>query len=184
MMAMGDMLAYVPVRAIFISGRWTPAGFVTSVRTGLGDMLRVAHAPNHAHFKGTHYLVAAVERLQTEGRAIELVRAQGVPNSQVMALFASCDLVADQFIAGFHGYTALEAMALGKPVLCYLRDPSMAIDSATCPIINVSPETIYDTLKDCLDGRHDLAALGAGAARTSNIITVSKPSPCASGICI
>jgi hypothetical protein len=27
-------------------------------------------------------------------------------------------------------------------------------------MINVSPDTIYDTLKDCLDGRHDLAALG------------------------
>jgi hypothetical protein len=51
-------------------------------------------------------------------------------------------------------------MALGKPVLCYLRDPDMAIDPATCPIINVWPDTVYDTLKDCLEGRYDLAALG------------------------
>ena len=95
-----------------------------------------------------------------EGRQIELVRVQGVSNNQVISLFETCDLVADQFIAGFHGYTALEAMGLGKPVLCYLRGPAMTIDPATCPIINAWPGTVYDRLKDCLDGRYDLPALG------------------------
>ena len=111
-------------------------------------------------WKGTRYLLAAIEQLQLEGCAIELVRVQGVPNSEVIALFSSCDLVADQFVAGFHGYTALEAMALGKPVLRDLRGPDMTIDPANCPMINTSPETVYNALKDCLDGRHDLAALG------------------------
>jgi hypothetical protein len=161
MMAMGDMLAYVPDARNF---HFWPidTGQVRYVGTDWSKnrVLRVAHAPNHAHFKGTQYLVRAIERLRSEGHAVELIQVQGVPNSEVMALFASCDLVADQFIAGFHGYTALEAMALGKPVLCYLRDPDMAIDPASCPIINVWPDTVYDTLKDCLEGRHDLAALG------------------------
>ena len=51
-------------------------------------------------------------------------------------------------------------MALGKPVLCYLRNASTAIDPENCPIVNVSPDTLYDTLRHCLEGRIDLIALG------------------------
>jgi len=161
MMAMGDMLSYVPGARNFHFWPLDVAAMrYVGTRWSKGQTLRIAHAPNHPHFKGTHHLVDAIERLQGEGRAIELVRVQGVPNNEVIALFESCDLVADQFIAGFHGYTALEAMAVGKPVLCYLRDPSMTIDAAVCPMINTWPDTIYQTLRDCLDGCFDLAELG------------------------
>jgi hypothetical protein len=51
-------------------------------------------------------------------------------------------------------------MALGKPVLCYLRDPQAAIDPANCPMINCSPETIEEVLRSCLNGDFDLAELG------------------------
>ena len=161
MMAMGDMLSYVPGARNFHFWPLDVAAMrYVGTRWSKGQKLRVAHAPNHPHFKGTRHLVGAIERLQGEGRAIELMRVQGVSNNEVIKLFESCDLVADQFIAGFHGYTALEAMAVGKPVLCYLRDPSMAIDPAACPMINTWPDTIYQTLRDCLDGRFDLVELG------------------------
>jgi hypothetical protein len=159
--SMGDMTAYAPgarvmpywpmdvARSAYVGVDWTPE-----------RPLRVAHAPNHPYFKGTSHLLDAIARLQDEGRAIELVRVQGVPNAEVLRLFAGADLVADQFVAGAHGYTAFEAMLLGKPVLCYLRDPSMVIEPDACPMINTWPESIYQTLKDCLDGRLDLAELG------------------------
>jgi glycosyltransferase involved in cell wall biosynthesis len=161
MIAMGDMLAYVPgARNLHYWPIDTAAVKYAGVTWKKDRPLRIAHAPNHPHFKGTRYLIEAIERLRKEGHAIELVRIEGVPNKEVMALFASCDIIADQFIAGFHGYTALEAMALGKPVLCYLRNPDMAIDPVNCPIINVWPDTVYDVLLDCLNGLHDLATLG------------------------
>src|SRR5579871_1996309 len=161
MMTMGDMLYYVPGARNF---HYWPIDTAKLCYIGTdwsrGRPLRVGHAPNHPHFKGTQYLVAAIEKLRAEGHLIELVRVQGVPNHEVIALFQSCDLIADQFIAGFHGYTAIEGMALGKPVLCYLRDPTMTVDPANCPMINVWPDTVYATLRDCLDGRFDLALLG------------------------
>jgi hypothetical protein len=161
MMAMGDMIHYVPgARNVHFWPVDTAKMRYVGTAWSKGTPLRIAHTPNHPHFKGTHYLVAAVERLQAQGHAIELVRIQGVPNSEVIALFETCDLIADQFIAGFHGYTALEGMAVGKPVLCYLRDPSMAIDPTNCPIINTCPDTIDGTLRDCLAGRWDLVELG------------------------
>jgi hypothetical protein len=161
MVAMGDMAAYVPGSHNLSYWPIDVARFpepVTDWRPG--RPLRIAHAPNHAHFKGTHYLTSAIDRLQSEGWAIELVRVEGVPNPEVIALFKSCDIVADQFIAGFHGYTAFEAMALGKPVLCYLRDRSTVPDPDNCPIMNVWPDTIYHVLKQCLRGEFDLVQLG------------------------
>lgn len=162
MVSMGDMLTYVPNAR---NMHYWPLD-LTRLKPGTrgrvpGQRLRVAHAPNHPHFKGTRYLEEVICRLQGEGVAVELVRVQGVPNEQVLDLFRGADLVADQFIAGFHGYTALEAMALGKPVICFLRGPEMAIDPAECPIINANPDTLYEVLKGCATGKYDLEAIGA-----------------------
>ncbi|MGY3488942.1 glycosyltransferase involved in cell wall biosynthesis [Bradyrhizobium sp. USDA 4011] len=164
--AMGDMVTYVPgcrdmhywpIDASKLAAR--PPAYKA------GDVLRVAHAPNHGHFKGTRLLIEAIDRLVKEGEKIELVSVQGVPNKKVIELFGASHVVADQFVAGFHGYTALEAMAMAKPVLCFLRDDRMMIDPATCPIINTRPDEIYDVLKRCLRGEYDLNDIGKAGRR-------------------
>lgn len=161
MLAMGDMLAYVPgSRNLHYWPIDTDKIEYVGVKRDHGRSLRVAHAPNHPEFKGTDYLVSAIERLTREGHAIELVRVTGVSNQRVLELFQQADVIADQFICGFHGYTTLEAMAVGKPVLCYLRDDSMMIDPQHCPIIQADPDAVYDALKACLDGSYDLAEIG------------------------
>jgi hypothetical protein len=161
MVAMGDMKAYVP-GALDIPFWPLDTNALRYVGTHRPDgrPLRVAHAPNHPHFKGTAYLLAAIERLNAEGVAVELVRIQGVPNTEVLRLFAEVDLVVEQLIGGFHGYTALEAMALGKPVVTYLRGPDMVVAPDECPIINANPDSIYDVLKACAAGHYDLPAIG------------------------
>jgi hypothetical protein len=160
--AMGDMISYVPgCRDLhYWPLNMKKFGLAKPLAYRRGDTLRVAHAPNHGHFKGTDLLMAAIERLRREGEPIELISVQGVPNEKVLELFRSSHLIADQFIAGFHGYTALEAMALARPVLCFLRNDAMMIDPKTCPIINVRPEHVYEILKKCLDGGIDLERLG------------------------
>jgi hypothetical protein len=159
--AMGDMVSYVPECRDMHYWPIEVEKFAASppaFRTG--DTLRVAHAPNHGHFKGTRLLVEAIDRLVEEGERIELVSVQGVSNKKVIELFSTSHVVADQFVAGFHGYTALEAMAMAKPVLCFLRGDQMMVDPATCPIINTRPDDLYDVLKKCLRGELDLRAIG------------------------
>jgi hypothetical protein len=51
-------------------------------------------------------------------------------------------------------------MALGKPVLCYLRDDLVIADIDNCPILNVNPETLYNVLRECAKGAIDLADVG------------------------
>jgi glycosyltransferase involved in cell wall biosynthesis len=159
-LGMADMVPYVPsARHLdywpIDTDRLQPAPAHSS-----GGPLRIVHAPNHTHFKGTRHLLACVEALRAEGREIELVQLQGVPNSAVMKAFAEADIVADQFIGGAYGYSALEAMALGKPVLSYIRDP-LAIEAFDeCPILNATPTTLHETLAWCCDNRDRLAAIG------------------------
>ncbi|WP_050403618.1 glycosyltransferase [Bradyrhizobium embrapense] len=164
--AMGDMATYVPdCRDMHY---WPIDASKLAAKPPVykaGDVLKVAHAPNHGHFKGTRLLIEAIDRLVKEGEKIELVSVQGVPNRKVIELFGASHVVADQFVAGFHGYTALEAMAMAKPVLCFLRNDRMMIDPATCPIINTRPDEIYDVLKRCLRRELDLNEIGKAGRR-------------------
>ena len=161
MLAMGDMLTYVPgCRNMHFWPVDLERLAYVGVRKDWGRPLRVAHVPNHTYFKGTLHLEAAIAKLREEGHEIELIRAQGVPNEKVLEIYADADIVADQFVAGFHGYAALEAMSLGKPVLCFLRNSESMLNSETCPIINADPDTLYDVLKQILSGAHDLVEIG------------------------
>jgi glycosyltransferase involved in cell wall biosynthesis len=164
--AMGDMVAYVPGCRDMHYWPIDPEKFDARPPTFRpGDTMRVAHAPNHGHFKGTSLLRDAIDRLAREGEKIELVSVQGVSNRKVIELFGTAHIVADQFVSGFHGYTTLEAMAMARPVLCFLRNDRMMIDPATCPVINTRPEEIYAALKKCLRGEIDLTTVGRSGRR-------------------
>jgi hypothetical protein len=128
--------------------------------------LLIVHAPNHRHFKGTCHLLAAVERLRGEGLAIDLVLVEGVPNDRALEIYRTADIVFDQCLIGFHGYFALEAMALGKPVMCFIRKPEeYLLHWQQCPIINAGPEQLETTLRQLLADRGRLHELGIRGRR-------------------
>lgn len=159
--ALGDMLTYVPDAR---NMHYWPIDlekipFAPVARED--GPLKIAHAPNHGHFKGTHYLEEAIDRLKQAGHEIEYIKVQGVPNTEVIRLFSEADVVADQFIGGAYGYTALEAMACGKPVLTYVRSSDLVEAVGECPLINVTPDTLEATLRWCLENRGKLATIGA-----------------------
>ncbi len=110
----------------------------------------IVHPTNHRPIKGTQILVQAVRELQDEGLRLRLDIIEGLSNEDVRAAMASADIIAEQFIAGF-GLTAVEAMALGRPVLSnlYWLGPEFW-DGTTlcdCPIVNTRPETLKVVLR-------------------------------------
>jgi hypothetical protein len=159
--ALGDMLAYMPGPQNMHYWPIDLERVPPASPPRMDGVLRIAHAPNHSHFKGSHYLEAMIEKLRAQGHAIDYVKVQGVPNAEVIRLFGEADLVADQFIGGAYGYTALEAMARGKPVMTYVRSPDLVEAIEECPLINVTPDTLEETLLWCLENRDKLAAIGA-----------------------
>jgi glycosyltransferase involved in cell wall biosynthesis len=127
--------------------------------------LTVVHSPNHPEYKGTRYLVEAVERLQREGMAVELVLVQGMPNDEARAAYERAHVIADQFLIGAYALFAIEGMALGKPVLCFLNErfaPSHP-EWSECPIVSTTPETIAANLRRLADDpglREDIGRRG------------------------
>jgi glycosyltransferase involved in cell wall biosynthesis len=161
MVAMADMTVYAPGAQRLDYWPIDTAALTAGPPPRTDGPLVIAHAPNHTHFKGTHYLQAAVAKLQAEGLPLTLSLLTGVPNTEVMRLFAEADVVADQFIAGAYGYTALEAMARAKPVLCYIRSADCVLAAGECPLLQTSPETIEQVLRWCLANREALSRIGA-----------------------
>ena len=144
---------------------WKPAEADTI--PAKGGKLRILHAPNHRAIKGTQYFIDAVRELNEEGLEVELVLLERVPNEEVKQVMASADLVADQLIIGWYAMFALEGMAMEKPVLCYLREDLQQLYVASgliapdeIPIINCSPATVKQAIRELASGRGRLADIG------------------------
>jgi len=161
-----DLLHVLPAGARFLPyshidlRTWKP-----ETRSSEGHVPLVLHAPSHRAVKGTRYVMEAVSRLKNEGVPMEFVLVEGMAHREAGKLYRQADILIDQVLAGWYGGLAVELMALGKPVLCYLRDGDLVhIPRAMrgqLPIINVTPSTVYETLKEWLTvRRHDLAAVG------------------------
>ena len=113
----------------------------------------VVHSPTAPVGKGTPVVMQAVELLQAK-YDFEFRLVQGVPRIQALAIMQSADVFLDQFVSCAHGLAALEAMALGKPVLCYIKPSLMAQYPSDLPIVNANPDNLAQVLGDLLqDGR-------------------------------
>jgi hypothetical protein len=114
------------------------------------------HAPSDEGIKGSRLIVAAVERLQ-QRMPCKFVLVKGLPHAEAMRLYQSADLVIDQVLAGWYGGFAVEAMAMGKPVACYIREADLhhipAAMRAELPLIRLTPETIEADLAAALARR-------------------------------
>jgi glycosyltransferase involved in cell wall biosynthesis len=130
-----------------------------------GPVVHVVHAPNHPHYKGTRFLEAAVDRLQEDGLPVELVLVQGLSNEEARREYARADVIADQFLIGAYALFAIEGMALGKPVLCYLN-PRFARyhpEWADAPIVSANPDNLERELRRLVEDsalRRELGARG------------------------
>ena len=128
--------------------------------------VKIVHAANHRAFKGTHLLIQAIDELRSQGVAVELVLVEGVPNHIALAQYRAADVIFDQCLIGFHGYFALEGMALGKPVMSFLRLPSAYVLAADeCPIINTSISTLKEDVLKLCGNRANLRELGVRGRR-------------------
>lgn len=166
--SMGDMIEYTPGSRndlffwpLDLEGSHASGVQTAGPPTGTPGPLRVVHAPNHREFKGTRYLEAAVAELQAEGVPIELVMVEKLPNEEALAVYRTADVIFDQCLIGFHGYFALEAMALGKPVMCYIRQPEQyLLEPQDCPIINTHVDTLREDLRRLVQTRDQLSGIG------------------------
>ena len=130
--------------------RWQPSG-TDSGANGRDRPVSVLHAPNHRRIKGTALLERAVEALRAEGLAIEFQLLERVPNEQLREAMAAADIVADQFLLPGYAMAAVEAMALGRPVMVNMSSLPAEVQATEafreCPAVDTNPETLEDQLR-------------------------------------
>jgi glycosyltransferase involved in cell wall biosynthesis len=152
--------------------RWVPDAHVVPPGLDLGEYVprppsnaarpRVVHAPSNRAKKGTAHVIEACGQLP-----VELDIVEGVPHEEARERYARADIVVDQLNAGWHGVFALEAMALGKPVVARLN-PDVVERSAEAfgmrvPIVPADADTLVEALRPLVEDaaiRRDLGAQG------------------------
>lgn len=112
------------------------------------------------NIKGSPFVKAAVDRLIDEGHNVELLYVTDVASRDMLYYQAQADIVVEQLIIGWWGSTGVETMALGKPVVCYLRPAwkefffSVFPEYEDLPIIEADTESIYTVLKELVTDEH------------------------------
>lgn len=142
-----DLLSYVP------NSQYVPIAIYSSElplpQTDIhkkGRALRILHAPTNRGLKGTKHVLPVIERLKNEGHEIELILVEKIPHDQIYQYIQQADIVLDQFLVGWYGLLSAEAMAMRKPVMCYIRDDLKGYCPGL-PILNTNTENIYNNLK-------------------------------------
>lgn len=158
----------LPTNALVIDARlWHPAAS-RSPHDGISGPVRVLHSPNHQGYKGTEYLVAAVEQLRAEGLQVELDLVEGVQNSEVRRRMQHADILAEQFIAPMYALSAAEGMASGLAVMAntgseWVRALRRFSYLEECPIVATSIEELVPNLRALVTNpalRHTLGEAG------------------------
>jgi hypothetical protein len=129
--------------------------------------LRVVHAPNHRGFKGSEFVIRAVERLADQGVDISLRLLEGVDNHEVRRIFSEeTDVLVEQLVHVGYAMTAIEGMACGVAVISNLEDQRVVVPMrrwsflGQCPIISSDPEKIEGTLRELASNRALVRAAG------------------------
>lgn len=127
------------------------------------DKLIVLHAPTDRNFKGTNFILDVINELIDDGYNIELRLIENLNHSQLMSEYKQCHVFIDQILAGWYGTAAIEAMALSKPVVAFLRENYL--DSVeyglTIPIINANPDNFKEVfLREVILKKQDLKDIG------------------------
>ena len=152
--------------------RWVPEAEVVPVGLDLAKYepvppaanprVRVVHATTSRAKKGTEAVIAACERLGADLDVVENVR-----HDEALERYRRADIVVDQFNAGWYGVFAIEGMALGKPVVGYLRDePREQTERAfgvKVPIVSTTKETLAERLQPLVESAEERRRIGAAS---------------------
>lgn len=120
----------------------------------------IVHAPSSRRRKGTEHVIAAVEGLDAD---LELV--EGLHHDDAFERYRAADIVVDQLNAGWYGLFAIEALALGKPVVTFLHDEAVRRSEEAfgtrVPIVNASADTLREALRPLVADAARRRELGA-----------------------
>ncbi len=140
---------------------------VVKIYHSVGNFDSRTDAQSQKNIKCTHIYVPLVETLKKEGVKVELIFFKDVPNKTLLYYLAQADIVVDMLTLGWFGANVREAMMMGKPSICFLRQEWLDsmhkeipeyIDEL--PVISATPETVYEVLKHLIGNAEERQEIG------------------------
>ena len=119
----------------------------------------IIHGPTAPVAKGTQAVLDAIEQLKSRYR-FEFQLIQNMPRAEAIEWLEKADIILDQFVLGDRGMLSLEGMAMGKPVICYIKPSLLPYYPDDMPIVNATQETLAQTLEQLLANPHRRRELG------------------------
>ncbi|HKH29443.1 MAG TPA: glycosyltransferase [Gaiellaceae bacterium] len=125
-----------------------------------GDKPVFVHAPSSRARKGTEHFMRACDVL-----GVELEIVEGLHHGEARRRYERADVVLDQLNAGWYGMLAIEAMALGKPVVTFLHDEATrrteeAFDTRV-PIVRADKDNLVEALRPLAASAAERRRIGA-----------------------
>jgi len=156
-----ELLTYVPhaimvPRALDLKA-WHNIGIHNPARP------KIVHASSNRTIKGTDAILAVIDRLKSDGRDFTFEMVEGVAHDEARKVYESADIVIDQLRSGWYGALGVEAMALGKVVITYIRDDLRHYLPDPPPLCSANPDNLYDVLSNLLNDHLEMEQLGKRA---------------------
>ncbi|MGI0026160.1 MAG: glycosyltransferase [Nitrososphaera sp.] len=127
----------------------------------------MAHYPHYKKYGAElhpDYYSAALTLLVSEGKC-EVVEILGTDYRNALQKLADCDITLGKILpnVGWFGRFELEAMVLGKPVVCYVSD--QLYQKYEPPVYRTSKNTLYEDLLALISDRNEQQRLSREGSR-------------------
>ena len=111
------------------------------------EYIKIVHAPTNLPIKGTKFIREAISKIKKKIKYVELTNKS---KKDVMLELADADIAIGQMLIGWYGVFALEALAFGCPVICYIR-PDLEHKFENTPIVPANIENLAEKINALID---------------------------------
>ena len=108
------------------------------------------HSTNHRLHKGTRFILDTYDKIKHR-LPVKLMLLERKTLKECQKLYPLGDIMITDVITGWHGYTAIEAMAIGRPDITYLRPDIMKFHSyyakGRIPVVSANPDNLEKAIE-------------------------------------
>jgi len=152
---LGKKGVFLPIPADLSPWRYSPAKD--------HKIITIMHSTNHRSHKGSRFIIDIVEKLKRR-LPIRFMLLEGKTLVDCQKLYPLADIIITDVITGWHGNTSIEAMAIGRPVITYLRPDIMEFHSyyaqGRVPIVSANPDDLAKKIEVLVKNKKLRVALG------------------------
>jgi glycosyltransferase involved in cell wall biosynthesis len=147
-----DLQSALPIRSKFIPySNINLSDWAHPVMKLNKEKIRIVHAPSNRGIKGTNAIINAVNKICSENSDVEFSLIENLSHAEAKKIYADADLLIDQLLGGWYGGLAVEGLALGVPVMCFLGEEDLNLApnflAGEIPIINVTIQNLEQEIE-------------------------------------